>query len=69
MVPSWMHPGAGVARFSYIHNPKRWRQPADDIAIVQTIGKGQEIVMNVDDRGPVDDWLAGLFADVPTLEA
>jgi hypothetical protein len=67
-VPGWMHPDAGRARFSYIHEATRWGHAEQGAAFVRTIGKGQEIVMGTDETAPVDAWLAALFEDVPSLE-
>ncbi len=66
-VPDWMHPDAGQAAFSYIYEEKRWRHLDSGLATVQTIGKGQEIVMDADATAPVFDWIAALFEDVPSL--
>lgn len=68
-VPGWMHPAAGQVRFSYIHDPKRWRFEGKEEALVQSIGKGQEIVMAPRDTAPIDRWLATLFEDVPSIPA
>lgn len=65
-LPAWMHPAASRARFSYIHDDSRWRE-VDGEARVQTVGKGQEIVMTATDGTLVDAWLAELFADVPSI--
>lgn len=67
-VPGWMHPDAGQVRFSYIHAAKRWRHAGDGHALVQSIGKGQEVVMAPGDTAPIDQWLASLFEDVPSIQ-
>jgi hypothetical protein len=66
-VPLWMHPSEDTVSFSYIYDPSRWRRGDGGTARVKTIGKGQEIVMTPSDRAPVDEWLATVFADVPSL--
>lgn len=66
-VPDWMQPSASTVRFSYIHDARRWKGADDGTSRVQTIGKGQEIVMTVLNRAPVDAWLASVFEDVPAL--
>lgn len=66
-VPGWMHPDAGQVGFSYIHKATRWRHVDEGRATVQTIGKGQEIVMSPAKTAPLDKWLAKLFEDVPSL--
>ena len=63
-MPGWMHPEAGQVSFSYIHDPGRWVYSDRGSALVQTIGKGQEIVMTPSPTAPVDEWLANLFEDV-----
>ncbi len=63
-VPAWMHPDAGQVRFSSIHDAGRWEGSSGKTVRVQTVGKGQEIVMTPGPRAPVDEWLAGLFEDV-----
>ncbi len=67
-VPGWMHPEAARARFSYIHEPSRWRHAdTGDGALVRTIGKGQEIVMDAVEAAPLETWLESIFEDVPSL--
>jgi hypothetical protein len=66
-LPGWMHPEAGQVRFSYIHDPTRWSRTDAGSAIVQTVGKGQEIVMTAEKTAPLDQWLAMLFEDVPSV--
>jgi hypothetical protein len=61
-----MHPAADRARFSYIHDDSRWTQVGGE-AHVQTVGKGQEIVMTATDGALVDAWLADIFSDVPAI--
>ena len=63
-MPGWMHPGAGQVRFSYIHAPSRWTTSGRGGALVQSVGKGQEIVMTPGERAPVQGWLETLFEDV-----
>jgi hypothetical protein len=66
-VPRWMHPDVGQVRFSYIHDATRWRLVGKEGALVQSIGKGQEIVMGPRETAPIDQWLARLFEDVPSV--
>jgi hypothetical protein len=63
--PSWMHPAAERARFSYIHDGSRWREGGSGVQ-VQTVGKGQEIVMTPTDGAIVERWLDEIFSDVPS---
>jgi hypothetical protein len=65
-MPSWMHPAANHARFSYIHDQSRWKQAGGETR-VQTVGKGQEIVMTTPERGLVECWLGEIFADVAPI--
>jgi putative DNA base modification enzyme with NMAD domain len=64
-LPSWMHPSAERARFSYIHDESRWTKVGAE-AHVQTVGKGQEIVMTPTDSALVDGWIAEILSDVPS---
>jgi hypothetical protein len=63
-VPGWMHPENAQVRFSYIHDPDRWTCIDQESALVQSVGKGQEIVMTPGPNAPVEDWLTRLFEDV-----
>ena len=58
-VPRWLLKNPDEPTLSYHRDPERWRLE-DDWAIVQTVGKGQEFVIDVGDCKDASDWLHGL---------
>ncbi|XUW93631.1 hypothetical protein OH764_36400 (plasmid) [Burkholderia sp. M6-3] len=58
-VPRWLLRNPDEPALSYHRDPARWRVE-DDWAIVQTVGKGQEFVIDVGDCKEASQWLQGL---------
>lgn len=59
-VPSWMSPVSG-RRLSYHTDLKRWTVQGTS-ALLQTVGKGQEFVIDVGEDTEPQRWLTGLIA-------
>jgi hypothetical protein len=68
-VPGWMYPSF-PQRMPLTHHEKEWRwMRAGDWALLQTVGRGQEFILDLDSPGypkkyPIDDayeWLRKLF--------
>lgn len=58
-VPRWLLKDPAQPTLSYHLNPARWRIE-DDCAILQTVGKGQEFVIDVGDCKETSQWLQRL---------
>ena len=65
-MPAWMRPDAGVATLSYHGDAKRWTPVDVDTCRLDAVAKGQEFVLDVGQPALLDQWLASLFADVPS---
>jgi hypothetical protein len=60
LLPSWMSPGSGMPAMSLHRAANRW-EPAGDRVRLQTVGKGQEFVLNVGQHPAAHTWLRGLI--------
>ena len=54
------YPGAGQAGLSYHRNVQRWTARQDHV-LLQTVGRGQEFVLNCDEHPQALDWLATIL--------
>ena len=63
-LPAWMHPDSKKASLSYHLDRNRWSPRDSQWCALQSVGKGQEFVLAVQDEGSLRDWLATLFSDV-----
>ena len=60
-LPGWFLPAGGRPLLSYHGDEERWRR--DGLWVhVQTVGRGQEFVCDVDGIPEAAAWLRGLFA-------
>lgn len=59
-LPNWFHPTDKSSILSYHSNMKRWNQ-ADGYALLSTVGRGQEFVLNCNDYSEAIDWVIGLI--------
>lgn len=58
-LPAWFLPPAGPA-LSYHLKPALWQRDADD-CLLNTVGRGQEFVIDVGTSAEASQWVAGLF--------
>jgi hypothetical protein len=62
-LPGWFYPTAGRPALSYHSDPLRWKRDGAD-CYVQSVGRGQEFVLDCDHVPEAFDWLRDLFAEV-----
>lgn len=60
-LPAWFHPAGRKSSLSYHSKPERWTRLSDAVQL-QTVGRGQEFVLDCDDYPEAIEWLAELFA-------
>jgi len=60
-LPGWMLPADGKSKLSYHKDSGRWMRIAGGSVRLQTVGKGQELVLNTPDLIAAEDWLSRLF--------
>ena len=65
-LPGWFYPTAGRPALSYHSDPRRWKRDGAD-CYVQSVGRGQEFVLDCDHFPEAFDWLRDLFAEVTGL--
>lgn len=61
-LPGWFYPTAGRSTLSYHSDPRRWRRDRAN-CYVQSVGRGQEFVLDLDHFPEAFDWLRDLFAE------
>jgi hypothetical protein len=59
-LPAWMYPAAGRSGLSYHRNLQRWTAGPDHV-LLQTVGRGQEFVLDCDGYPEALDWLAAIL--------
>lgn len=59
-LPSWFYPTSPRRPLTYHGNPDRWTQD-DDRVLLNTVGRGQEFVLDCADYPEVFPWLNQLF--------
>ncbi len=64
LVPSWMHPDAGHTTLTYHKDPSRWQAADGSGCRLDSVGKGQEFVLNTPRQDLLAGWLARIFANV-----
>jgi len=62
-LPLCMYPDNGKTPLSYHVDMKRWRKE-DGHAILKSVAKGQEFVLDCDEYSGINDWLCGLYQTV-----
>ena len=55
-LPRCFYPGNGKCPLTYHHNPDRWKQ-GEKYTYLQSVGRGQEFVLDLDQYPGVTDWL------------
>lgn len=60
-LPAWFHPAGRASGLSYHHTASRWT-PLDDAVQLQSVGRGQEFVLDCDDYPEAFAWLQDIFA-------
>ncbi len=61
-LPAWFHPAKRLSPLSYHGRPNRW-QLMDDSVQLQTVGRGQEFVLDTDHYPEALTWLRTLFTE------
>lgn len=59
-LPSWFHPQGRPSALTYHGDPRRWT-PLQDSVLLQTVGRGQEFVLDVDHYPEAIAWVASLL--------
>ena len=59
-LPSWIHPTDKNSILSYHSDIRRWNQ-ADGYALLRTVGRGQEFVLDCNDYPEAIDWIIDLI--------
>jgi hypothetical protein len=62
-LPGWFHPCEGRSALSYHSDPRRWGRDRAN-CYVQSVGRGQEFVLDCDHFPEAFEWLRDLFAEV-----
>ena len=62
-LPAWFHPGGRRSALSYHRDPTRWNRDGETV-LLQTVGRGQEFVIDGDDYPEVVSWIAHLGVGV-----
>lgn len=60
-LPRWFYPAVGKSALSYHRNVKRWTL-SENCADLQSVGRGQEFVLDADDYPEAGDWVKRLIA-------
>lgn len=59
-LPGWFHPQGRQSALSYHGRLSRWQRAGDQV-ILQTVGQGQEFVLDMDHYPEARDWLMEFF--------
>jgi hypothetical protein len=59
MLPRWFHPN-GRSALSYHSEPTRWTDHGNSVRL-QSVGRGQEFVLDVDQYPEAREWLRSIF--------
>jgi hypothetical protein len=62
-LPRWFYPARGKPSLSYHSEQGRWKRIASGV-LLQTVGRGQEFVLDCDHYPEALAWLRDIFADV-----
>ena len=60
-LPSWFYPSEGKSRLTYHSNPARWTQ-GESHAYLQSVGRGQEFVLDMEQYPEAVGWVNELIA-------
>ena len=61
-LPRWFHPADRESALTYHGNPDRWLlAPDGEQVLLQSVGRGQEFVLNCEDYPEAVAWAAGLL--------
>ena len=61
-LPRWFYPDGGRTPLTYHPDATRWQRD-DDYAYLQSVGRGQEFVLDLDEYPEARGWIAGLVRD------
>lgn len=59
-LPAWFHPATRPSCLSYHHTPDRWTNKGDHV-LLQSVGRGQEFILDCADYPEALAWLGALF--------
>ena len=62
-LPRWFYPDSGKTPLTYHPDPKRWSQD-NNYAYLNSVGRGQEFVLDLEQYPEALGWLSGLFNDL-----
>ena len=62
-LPRWFYPDGNKPPLTYHPDPKRWRRD-DDHAYLQSVGRGQEFVLDLPHYPEAAEWLASLASNL-----
>jgi hypothetical protein len=60
-LPAWLYPGEGRPGLSYHRDLSRWQREGERV-LLNTVGRGQEFVLDSDCYPEGGGWLAGIFS-------
>jgi hypothetical protein len=60
-LPKWFHPTGRGSRLSCHDKINRWRRPDENYTYLQTVGRGQEFVLDANDYREAEDWAKALI--------
>ena len=67
-LPAWFHPAIRPSCLSYHHTPERWTNKGDHV-LLQSVGRGQEFVLDCADYPEALPWLCELFSTAKPIPA
>jgi hypothetical protein len=59
-LPGWFHPAGKTSALSYHSNPARWTME-EHYVLLDSVGRGQEFVLDCEEYPEALDWLCGLL--------
>ena len=63
-LPAWLRPDGKRPTLSYHTDPAAWR-PCDGGVLLQTVGRGQEFVLDASGHPEAGEWVAGRWGRLP----
>lgn len=60
-LPAWFHPGGRASVLSFHGNPSRWQRTETSV-LLDTVGRGQEFVLDSDHYAEAEAWARELIA-------
>ena len=61
-LPRWFYPDGGRTPLTYHPDATRWQRD-DDFAYLQSVGRGQEFVLDLEEYPEASGWIAGMARD------